>query len=238
MAKRTAARTVGRLPEAAPPAATGARKAARPKPKREVDPERTRQKLLDAARVEFAAKGLKGGRISGIARRAGTNYQAIYHHFGSKEKIYLAVLEHLYSDDWTLGAKARMEELPPVEAVAFFLNFLAEKYRTDPAYGAILLDENIHRARHLKMLPVAKGFYARLVGSLEAVLKRGQAEGLFRREVEALDFYFIAVGALSTPMISRFTMSENFDRDLDSEEGIRAWSGRAIDFLLHGLRVP
>ena len=62
------------------------------------DPERTSAAVLAAAVKEFAEKGYGGARIDSIARRAGANKRMIYHYFGGKEDLYLAVLESAYSD--------------------------------------------------------------------------------------------------------------------------------------------
>ncbi|GAA4941283.1 TetR family transcriptional regulator [Streptomonospora halophila] len=53
----------------------------------------TRRKLLEAGREEFAEHGIAGGRIDRIAERAGVNKERVYGHFGSKEKLFQAVLE-------------------------------------------------------------------------------------------------------------------------------------------------
>lgn len=57
------------------------------------DPERTRAALLDAALVEFSAKGRAGARTSDIAARAGVNKQLITHHFGGKDGLYRALVD-------------------------------------------------------------------------------------------------------------------------------------------------
>jgi AcrR family transcriptional regulator len=61
----------------------------RPNPgERRRDPERTRARILDAAKVEFGAKGFAGARVSDIADRAGVNKQLISYYFGGKEGLY------------------------------------------------------------------------------------------------------------------------------------------------------
>lgn len=57
------------------------------------DPDRTRRALLDAARAEFAAKGIDGARVSAIAERAGVNKQLISYYFGGKQGLYDAIVE-------------------------------------------------------------------------------------------------------------------------------------------------
>src|SRR5664279_1714199 len=54
----------------------------------------TRSRLIDAATVEFAQRGFGGARIREIVARAGTNLAAVNYHFGGKEALYAAVLEH------------------------------------------------------------------------------------------------------------------------------------------------
>jgi TetR/AcrR family transcriptional regulator len=58
---------------------------------RQVDGDRTRSALLDAALHEFASKGFAGARVRDIAARAGVSKDLIAYHFGSKDGLYLAV---------------------------------------------------------------------------------------------------------------------------------------------------
>jgi len=52
------------------------------------DPERTKAKILDAAKEEFGTKGFAAARVSDIAERAGVNKQLISYYFGGKEGLY------------------------------------------------------------------------------------------------------------------------------------------------------
>jgi TetR/AcrR family transcriptional regulator len=58
---------------------------------RQVDGDRTRAALLDAALEEFAAKGFAGARVRDIAQRAGVSKDLIAYHFGGKDGLYLEV---------------------------------------------------------------------------------------------------------------------------------------------------
>lgn len=60
------------------------------------DAERTRAKIMAAARDEFAAHGLAGARIEAIAKRAGIAKQLIYHYFSGKEALFEATLTSKY----------------------------------------------------------------------------------------------------------------------------------------------
>src|SRR3954471_28017 len=81
------------------------------------DPAATRRKLLTAARREFAQNGLAGARVDEIAARAGVNKQLVYHYFGDKDAIYLAVLEWVYEEIREQERKLNLEGLPPERAI-------------------------------------------------------------------------------------------------------------------------
>lgn len=51
------------------------------------DAERTRKKILEAAKEDFFEKGYNGARIESIAKKAGVNKQLIYHYFKGKEEL-------------------------------------------------------------------------------------------------------------------------------------------------------
>jgi TetR/AcrR family transcriptional regulator len=63
------------------------------------DPAATKAALLDAALVEFSAKGRAGARTSAIAARAGVNKQLISHHFGGKDGLYRALVERWLAEE-------------------------------------------------------------------------------------------------------------------------------------------
>jgi TetR/AcrR family transcriptional regulator len=90
---------------------------------RKRDPERTRERILDAAVVEFGQHGFAGARISAIASRAGVNEQLISYYFDSKEGLYRTL-----QDRWRLtSADASRPELPIADVVAAFLRLNVEQ---------------------------------------------------------------------------------------------------------------
>lgn len=53
---------------------------------------RSRSRILDAARTEFAAVGFGGGRVERIAAGAGINKERIYAYFGDKRSLFAAAV--------------------------------------------------------------------------------------------------------------------------------------------------
>src|SRR6266700_5339811 len=87
------------------------------------DQERTSASILAAAITEFTAKGYAGARIDAIALRSGANKRMIYHYFGDKEGLYLAVLESAHVGIRSAEAELRLTDLEPVEAIERLVGF-------------------------------------------------------------------------------------------------------------------
>src|SRR6056297_89307 len=73
--------------------------------------------LLNSARQEFAAKGFALAGIESIAEPTGLNKKMIYHYFGSKEALYIAVLEQAYLGIREMEEALPLEDLEPLEAI-------------------------------------------------------------------------------------------------------------------------
>src|SRR5438132_4769533 len=92
------------------------------------DAERTRRRILDAARREFGIKGFDGARVNAIARRARINKGLIFYYFQSKEELFRVlsaqriastVPAHGAPVDWPLSLFAQEEET--LDWVRYFL---------------------------------------------------------------------------------------------------------------------
>ncbi|MEE8169996.1 MAG: CerR family C-terminal domain-containing protein, partial [Phycisphaerae bacterium] len=57
---------------------------------------RTRQRLVEAAAEMFVQHGFRNARVRDICRRARANVAAVNYHFGGKQRLYAAVLQHAY----------------------------------------------------------------------------------------------------------------------------------------------
>src|SRR3954470_19776337 len=87
------------------------------------DPERTKANILEVAEAEFGEKGLAGARIDEIAELTRTSKRMIYYYFGSKEGLYLAVLEEAYRRTREVEAQLHLQDLEPEEALRRLVAF-------------------------------------------------------------------------------------------------------------------
>src|SRR5206468_7473636 len=108
---------------AADPAAR--RHAAMRKPKA---PEANRARMVKAAIQEFAARGVKGASMDAIAARTHTTRALINYYFGAKERLYLAVLEHVYAEIRDAEGKLDLDHLSPPDAVRRIVEFTYNYY--------------------------------------------------------------------------------------------------------------
>ena len=196
----------------------------------------TKTRILDAAFVEFAAKGLAGARVDEIAARAGANKRMLYAHFGSKEALWLEVLETTYAAKRAEERAVEVADLPPAEAMAKLVAFNMRYVARHPEFLAILHQENLHRAAYLASSAKVLALYSPLVERLRAVLARGEAGAVFRSGVDPVQLYVSILGLSHFYMANRHTLSTIFGTALDTEAAIATREAHIIEVVLGYLR--
>ena len=178
------------------------------------DPERTRGRILEAAKAEFAAHGLGGARVDRIAASADANKRMLYYYFGNKDALFLAVLEGAYAHIREAEKQLRLTEIDPPEAIRRLVAFTWEYYLEHPEFMNLLNSANLHQGRHLKKSGRVRTMHSPFVAMIEEVLERGRKSGVFRAGVDPVQLY-ISIAALTYFYLgNKFTLSEIFGRDL------------------------
>jgi AcrR family transcriptional regulator len=79
------------------------------------NPRQTQERILEAALMEFAAKGFAGARVDVIAKRARINKRMLYHYFGDKEGLFREVLRRKIAERsaWLASASEEPAERLP-----------------------------------------------------------------------------------------------------------------------------
>lgn len=198
--------------------------------------EATRQRILDAALGEFAANGLAGARVDEIAQRSGANKRMLYAYFGSKEELWLTVLERAYAAKRAEEHALDVEQLPPAEAMARLVRFNLRYTAAHPEFVALLNQENIHRAAYLQRSDQVQALYSPLLDHLRAALARGEAEGAFRCGVDPLQLYVTILSLGHFYVANRHTLSTIFRADLSTEAALEARERHAVDVVQGYLR--
>lgn len=177
--------------------------------------------MLAAATIEFAAHGFSGARTQVIADRTSSNKALIHGYFGSKEGLYLAVLESLYASIRAEEQALALDAHPPVEALRRLVRFTFEYYVANPHFVAIISNENLLGARFLTRSATASAVNRPIIDTLAAILKRGRNEGVFRAGLDPVDVY-LTISSLGFMYVSnRHTLSIVFGRDLMQPARVR-----------------
>jgi TetR/AcrR family transcriptional regulator len=200
------------------------------------DAEASRRRLLAAARAAFAAKGLAGARVDEIARAAGINKQLVYHYFGSKDGLYLAVLERVYAEIREQERALSLEHLPPDEAMARLIAFSFDYLAEHPDFIALLNDENGQSGRHLAKSHRMHEMNSPLIALIRQTLRNGAENGIFRDDMDALQLYISIAGLAYFYFSNNRTLSAIFDRDLAAPRAIAARRRHVVDFVMAALR--
>jgi TetR/AcrR family transcriptional regulator len=201
------------------------------------NPEASRARILDAARREFVSNGLNGARVDRIAELSNVNKNLIYHYFGSKDALYLAVLEGIYSD---LRARQRDEDLrdlPPVEGMKRLVSSTFDHFVATPDLIRLMSIENIHYAANLKSSSVIKPLYRDLLDTIQILLKRGQADGVFRGNVDAIDLYMSISGLAYFFLSNQHTLSWLLDCDLAARQRVTERRVHVVEMVLSYLTL-
>ncbi|MBY4895835.1 TetR/AcrR family transcriptional regulator [Cupriavidus sp. AU9028] len=202
------------------------------------DPEGTRRRILDAATEEFAKGGLAGARVDQIARRAETNERMLYYYYGSKEGLFLAVLERQYARFRADEARLQISDEDPTVAVRTLARFVWDWYYEHPDFIRLVNSENLHEARHLKKSSQLHQLVNPVVDVLAEILRRGQRKGVFRDGIDVSQLY-LTISALGYYVLSnRYTISAVLGRDVASQEEHERLAQLHGDMLLSYLTCP
>src|SRR5712672_3245595 len=200
------------------------------------DPAATRRKLLTAARREFASRGLAGARVDDIAGRAGVNKQLVYHYFGDKDALYLAVLEWVYEEIRAQERKLNLEGLPPDQAIKRLIEASFDHLAAHPDFIVLLNDENCGGARHVRGSRKLEAMHSPLVSMVSTILSEGVRAGVFRRGINPVHLY-ISIAGLSYFYFSNTpTLSAIFGKNLSSPAARRARRKHVVDLVMQSLR--
>ena len=178
------------------------------------DPARTRTKLLKAAIAEFSEQGFHGARTDRIAKRAGTNIRMLYHYFGSKDDLYVAVLEVVLAELRHDELRIDPETGDPLEALLHVFDYVDAHFGKHPELRKLLAFENLNEARHLARSQSIFATSSPVIALLRRLLQRGASAGSVRAGVDALHLYVAMVSLAYYGRAHAFTLSQIFGRDL------------------------
>src|SRR3954462_9949593 len=180
-------------------------------------PQANRARIVQAAIDEFASRGFKGASMDAIAARTHTTRALINYYFGGKEKLYLAVLEHVYAEIRQAEDQLDLDHLPPLEAIRRIVYFTFDYYLAHEGFVRLVVAENQARGRHLRKSAAMRALNRPIIDTLARVLARGQKDGVFRPDLDPVEVHksIAALGMFN--VTNRYTFGAIFQRDMGKD---------------------
>ncbi|MBH1965087.1 MAG: TetR family transcriptional regulator [Comamonadaceae bacterium] len=193
--------------------------------------------LVTAAVGEFSRKGFAGARVDEIAKEAGVNKQLVYHYFGSKQDLYEAALEKVYTEIRDRERTLSLDALEPREAMEKLVGFSFDHLQKHPEFIALVADENRHLGSHMKTSKRFHKMHSPLINMMGSTLERGVRKGVFRPNSDPIQVY-ISIAALSYFYFSNnHTLSTIFSRSLRTRAALAARRAHVIVFAMRALCI-
>jgi AcrR family transcriptional regulator len=212
--------------------------AAEREPDRRRDADRTRADILDVATDEFANRGFSGARVDEIAARTRTTKRMIYYYFGGKEQLYLAVLERAYAEIRAAERAVDVDHLDPVAAIRRIAEVTFDHHEAHPVFIRLVGAENAQQAQHMAHVARLVDLNSSAINVLGTALKRGQRDGAFRTDVDAVDVHMIISAFCFFRVANRHTFGALFGRDLLDPASRKHYRTMLAEMVLRYLGQP
>ena len=197
----------------------------------------TKDAILRAATKIFAKGGFAGGRIDEISKAAKSYDRMIYYYFGSKEGLFIAVLEDMYRRFNEAESALALDEEDPVASLKAVIAFMWSFYQRNPEFITLLNDENLHRGKHISKSLRAREYSSPAIEILGRVLENGARKKVFRAGLSARDVYLMIAALNYFYLSNRHTLSSFLGEKLEAPEALAHWHEFVVDAVLRNLRA-
>lgn len=137
---------------------------------------RTRTRLLAAAEESFRAKGFHGARVDEISEAAGHTKGAVYSQFGSKEGLFLALLDR-HVDEQLLGAEGIAEVDTEIARRQLLEGQTASAAFVDREWGLLATEFLVYAARRPELRSELATRYTRIRQRVAELIQEASSKG-------------------------------------------------------------
>jgi len=174
---------------------------------------------------------LAGARIDAIADATHTSKRMIYYYFGSKEGLYLAVLEESYRSIRQTESDLQLADLPPAEALAKLVGFTFDHHYGNQDFVRLVMSENIQRGEYLAQSKLIQELNVSVIESIQELYERGVKKGVFRKGLDPIDIH-ASISALTFFNVSnRYTFDLIFKRNGYTSKSLAQRRQRVIEMV-------
>lgn len=185
-----------------------------------------RQRLIEAARLEFSERGIESATTRGIAERAGCNEVTLFRHFESKQKLLAAVVQETSEEFSNLCDCHGKYSGDLCEDLERFARVYNESLERCEGMARALIGEGRRRPTLCKELigDVLEPFHR----SIACYLDQRIMEGTVRKSLATMAFAEVFTATLMGGLLRRTSGLSDLDRD--------GWIRETVDILARGIR--
>lgn len=198
--------------------------------------EQAMNQIIDIATQEFVEKGLAGARIDEIAGRA--TKRKIYYYFEGKDELYRAVLERAYRRVRASENKVDIEAGSAVDALRRLIEHGVRYHCEHPELVRLVMNENIHRAEHLKQIEGLQENNRQVIDILSRLIARGEAEATFRPGIDPTELHMNMTALSFYNVSNQFTFGFNFGVDMTTPEAVERRAKQVADIIIAWVTHP
>ena len=156
----------------------------------------TAQLILSEARQLFARRGFDGVSINDVAAAAGVSKANIFHHFGSKQALYMEVLKYSLNEFGELTELLQPERAPLEERLYHFMLAHASHLRRHPESAHVLQRELLENRDEVTR-QLADQTTITQFRRLFDLLQEAQQAGEIRADVDLAALVVMVIGVVS-----------------------------------------
>jgi TetR/AcrR family transcriptional regulator, fatty acid metabolism regulator protein len=186
-----------------------------------------RRLILDAAVRVFARGGYHGSRVGDIATEAGVAHGLLYHYFASKDEVLETVFRENFGELLERFRAVEASEEPAPEKLEGIAKILLRTWRNDPDLVTVMVREVARSPQLQTQVDEVREAFA----IIQRVIEQGQAEGAFRRELDARLASWIVYGGLEE-LLTGWVLGQLPDKDEDIARAER----NVVQLLVEGMR--
>ncbi|SRR5260221_5601811 len=209
----------------------------KPKPAKteELDAKGARSRIFDAALKEFAINGLAGARTDAIAKAAGVNIALLFYYFKSKEELYFAILDEMFSR-WNSTLLTPLESRgTPEQRILKYVETYFDHVAVS-IWKPRLVQQELMRCKHSPAIRRLLKKYGKPVHEcVIKVLREGIANGSFRAELDAENFFYSITGIVAQYFSNSSAIQEISGKDPLSPERVQARRRAVLDVITAAL---
>jgi AcrR family transcriptional regulator len=175
-----------------------------------------KEHIMDVAVTLFAEKGFEGTSIRDLAHQADVNIAMINYYFGSKEKLFVALLENKarFMRE-KIDAVQNDHSLTEIEKINFIIDGYVTRFLSQPAFHRVLQQELLVTNREILHQNVIE-LFTKNTQDVVSIIEKGIRKKIFKKVDPQLLFASI-IGTINQVMLSRSMCNIILNKDPGSD---------------------